>query len=114
MSGVESVRMGAFLPTPSATPSFSDMSDSQKMLVLSIALTDVQNKVTAHDKLLITGNGVPAIPERIRSVEAYIEGTKYWSRFLVGAILLQTLSFATAAVIYFVKLYPILEKLSTP
>lgn len=114
MSGVESVRMGALLPTPPAAPSFSDMSDSQKMLVLSIALTDVQNKVTAHDKLLITGNGVPALPERMRNVEAYIEGTKYWSRFLAGAIVLQTLAFISAAIVYFSKLYPVLERLSNP
>lgn len=106
--------MGVILPTPPAAPSFSDMSDSQKMLVISIALQDVQNKVSAYEKLLITGNGLPALPERVRNIEKYIDGTRYWSRFIAGAILLQTLSFATAAIIYFVKLYPILEKLSNP
>lgn len=100
------------MPTNPPAPSFSEMTDSQKMLVISIALQDVQNKVSAHDKLLVTDNGAPAIPERLRNVEAYIEGTKYWSRFLVGAILLQTIAFASAAIVYFVKLYPVLEQIS--
>lgn len=106
--------MGALLPTPPPAPSFSDMSDSQKMLVISIALNDVQNKVNVYEKLLITGNGTPALPERLRNIERYIDGTRYWSRFIAGAILIQTISFGAMAIVYFAKLYPILEKISNP
>lgn len=95
----------------STTP-FGELTDSQKLLVLSIGLNNVQNKLDNHDKILITGNGNLPIVERLRNVESFIGSIKYWTRFLVGAILIQTLTFAAAAITYFIRLYPLLVKLS--
>lgn len=94
------------------TPDFTELTDSQKLLVLSIGLNNVQNKLEVHDKLLVTGNGSLPIMERLRNLEAFVSSIKYWTRFLIGAILLQTLTFAAAAITYFIRLYPLLVRLS--
>ena len=94
------------------TPTFSTLSESQKLLVLSLGLNDVQNKLAKHDALLVTGNGTLPIVERLRNVEAFVGSVKYWTRFLIGAILIQTITFAAAAITYFIRLYPLLVRLS--
>lgn len=90
-----------------------NMNDEQKMLIMSMTMQDIQSKLTKHHKILLEGNGELPLVERVRNQEAFTTSLKYWLRFLAGAILLQTLTFGSAAVIYFVKLYPILENLST-
>jgi hypothetical protein len=101
------------MPTPT---DMTDLTDSQKFIILSIGLNNVQNKVEAHDRLLVAGEG-SALPvmERLRNVEAFIASQRYWAKFLLGAILIQTVTFVSAAIVYFIKLYPILARLaSTP
>jgi hypothetical protein len=97
-----------------------NMTESKRILVWSIGLQNAQNKLVEHegrldayDKLLLTGDGqtLPAM-ERIRNIEKYIENLRFWGRFIGTAIVLQTITFGTAAVVYFVKLYPLLDKLS--
>lgn len=94
------------------TPSFAELTDSQKLLVIGIAVNTLQTEVHKHEKILIEGNGEPSLQERVRNLETYINSTKYWIRFLAGAILLQTISFGAAAIIYFIRLYPLLDKLA--
>lgn len=91
---------------------FEDLTESQKFLVLSMNLNAIQAKVNKFDELLITGNGQLPIVERLRNVETFVGSMKYWMRFLAGAILLQTIAFAFVAITYFIRLYPLLVKIS--
>ena len=99
-----------------------NMTDSQKINVeilsnltsINTVINDIQHQQTEHHKLLVEGNGQPSLQERIRSLEAFVSGVRYWSRLVAGAIVLQAITFSLAAIIYFIKLAPILEKLSKP
>ena len=87
--------------------------DSKKFLILSLALNQIQTMVARFQELLVTGKADElSLPERMRNVEKYIDNLKFWGRFIGTAIVLQTITFGAAAVIYFIKLYPLLEKLS--
>lgn len=79
---------------------------------LNTTLQDIKNEVAEHDKILVTGNGVPSMQERMRTLEAFMETMKYWGRFIGGAIVLQTLGFAVATVIAVVRVLPLIEKLA--
>ena len=102
------------------TKDITNLTDSQKINIkilqaitsINTALNDLQHDVKIHDKLLVTGNGVPSIQERLRYVEEYIDGIKYWIRLVGGAILLQTITFGIAVVWVVIKAIPILERLS--
>ena len=97
------------MPTP--VQDFTDLTDSQKMLIISIGLNNVQNKLSEHEKLLVTGDG-QALPvmERLRNMEAYIEGTRYWVRFIAGVIIVQTVAIFSSLVWAAIKLLPLLQK----
>lgn len=97
----------------SKTQNFDAMSDSQKALIISLALNDLQTKVSRHESLLITGteHELP-IPERIRNLEQYISNTKYWTRFVAGALIVQTMSFGGAVLWAAIRLLPLLERLA--
>lgn len=97
--------------TAAPTPSYAELTDSQKLLVIGLAVNTLQVDVQKHKKILTDGNGEKPLVERVRNLEAYIDATKYWTRFLAGAILLQTVAFAGAAILYFVRLYPLLNEL---
>ena len=101
------------MPTSTpTTPSFDDMSDQQKLLVMSIAINDLQTIQRKHHTILVEGNGVAPVLARLRDVEKFIANTQYWQRFIGGALIAQTITFGVAAIIYFIKLVPVLDKLS--
>lgn len=85
----------------------------QNLTSVNTALNLVQNDVHAHNKILVTGNGEPSLQERIRNLEAFVASQKYWLRFVAGALIVQTITFGTAAVVYFIKLTPILNKIQS-
>jgi hypothetical protein len=88
-------------------------SDSKKILVLSLALNQIQTMVGRLWEMMVTGTPKELpIPERIRNIETFVDGIKFWGKFVGTAILLQTLAFASAAIWYAIKLLPVLEKLS--
>lgn len=97
------------------------LTDSQKINIkiiqnltsINTALNDLQHDVGIHNKLLVTGNGEPTIQERLRSIEGFINAVKYWSRFIGGAIIVQTIAFFVGIVIAVVRFLPILEKLAS-
>lgn len=92
------------------------LSDSQKInlniISMNTAINDLQHIVERHEKLLVTGNGEIPLVEKIRNMESFVGGMKYWIKFLIGTILVQTISFGVAAIVYFIRLYPLLEKIS--
>jgi hypothetical protein len=108
------------MPTELTPEIISNLTDSQKINLkiiqnltsINTALNDLQHDVLIHDKLLVTGNGEPSLQERLRVIESYIDGTKYWSRFLFGAVVLQTLAFGGAVLLAVIRFLPVLEKLA--
>src|SRR5574340_918904 len=85
---------------------------------IAIRLKAVERDVDEHDKILIRGNGEPSLQENMRTVLKYIEkedeSRKFYSRLLVGAVLTNLVSLALATFIWFVRIYPVLERLTTP
>lgn len=100
-------------PKRRATDMFdtNNLTDGQRLLILQQSIIEQGNKVDKHHKILLEGNGELPLVERIRNLEAFVAGLKFWLRTVSVAIVLQTITFGVAALVYFVKLYPILEQL---
>lgn len=93
------------------------LTDSQKIALnvisMNTALNDVQHQVEDHERILVKGeNGELPLKERVRNLEGFVVTLKFWLRTVAVALVLQTITFGTAAVVYFLKLYPLLERLS--
>lgn len=106
------------MPSPASTPDFNDLSDSQKMLIVSLAINDMQSNIERYNKILITGDNGGQLPllERVRNLETYINGMKssmkFWGRTIGAALLVQTLTFLAGIIIALVRFLPVLENLS--
>lgn len=89
----------------------SNLTDGQRLLILQQSILDVVNKSERHHKILLEGNGELPLVERVRNLEAFVGSLKFWLRTVSVAIVLQTITFGVAALVYFVKLYPVLQQL---
>lgn len=88
------------------------LTDSQKLLVISNAVLEQQAKLDRHHKVLIEGNGERPLVERVRNIETFIESFRFWQRTIAVAIVVQTLTIGVGAVVYIVRLYPLLERIA--
>ena len=95
----------------------NSLSDSQKINVniisLNTRMNDLQTDVSTLNKVVLLGNGELPLRETVRSHDEFIKGIKYWTRFIGGALVLQTITFGIATIIVIVKFLPVLEKLAT-
>lgn len=73
---------------------------------------ELKTEVEVLTKLLITGNGVPSLQERMRNLESYTSNQKYWLRVIGAALVVQTITFGASALVYFLRIAPVLESLS--
>lgn len=87
------------------------LTDTQRLLILQQNIIDSNVKIEKHHKILLEGNGDLPLVEKVRNLEAFVTGMKFWLRTVLVAIVLQTVTFTAAAVVYFIKLYPILQRL---
>lgn len=99
------------LPSTSL-PAFDEMTDSQKMLVISLAVNSLQGSVDRHNKILVTGNGEIPLVEQVRNLREFVNGIKFWAKTAAVAILLQTIAFGSAVVVGYIRFLPVLEKLA--
>jgi hypothetical protein len=64
----------------------------------------------------IKGNGKPGLEDRVKTVEDWMiaekDNRKYFSRLVMGATVANIIGFVFAAIVWFVKIYPVIEKLS--
>lgn len=118
------------MPTNPQMPltDFKNLSDTDRSLIVWQGLTDTWAKLNqaiefqkmieadtkVHEKLLITGNGEPSLMERMRAAEKFIGNFGYWTRFIAGAIVVQTITFMFAIVVALFRFLPVLEKLASP
>ena len=94
-------------------PNLADnLTDSQKLIVIQNAVLEQSNKLERHHKILIEGTHELPLVERVRNMESFIAALKFWQRTIAVAIVLQTITFGGAALIYFIRLYPLLERLA--
>lgn len=109
---------------PDLTPEIAaNLTDSQKINIkiiqslnaINTALNDLQHKNMIFDRILISGDdgtGEVSLQEKVRNLEHFVDGFKFWQRTVAVALVAQTITFGVAAVISFVKLTPILDALS--
>lgn len=97
-----------------------NLTDTQKIFAsvienqisINTAVNALQEIQTKHHKILLEGNGELPLPERVRNIEAFIGNSKYWGRFIGGAMIVQTIAFAFAVVVALVRFLPLLESLA--
>lgn len=89
-----------------------DQKIALNLVSVNTAINTLQEQVGKHHKVLIEGDGQLPLVEVVRNHESFITSTKFWLRTVAVALVLQTITFGTAAVIYFIKLYPVLEKIA--
>lgn len=98
---------------PDVMPEYHNLTDSQKINILGMAVTDVRNKTDEHHKILVLGDPPTLpLPERVRNLEDFKKNIDYWGRFLGGALLLNFLGFTAGIVVALVKFLPVLERLA--
>lgn len=90
---------------------FASIVDNQ--ISLNTAINDLQETQIKHHKILVEGNGELPVPERVRNIESFIGNWKYWSRFIGGAMIIQTIAFAFAIMVALVRFLPVLERLAS-
>lgn len=95
----------------------SELPTDQKVLMnvvsLNTAVNDLQ-KEQAHDhKILFEGNGEIPIVQQVKINTEFIAGIKKLMWIIGGAILAQTVTFGTVAVVLFIRVMPILTKLAS-
>lgn len=89
----------------------NNLTDGQRLLILQQSIIESSNKLDKHHKILLEGNGELPLVERVRNLETFVASLKFWLRTVSVAIVLQTITFGVAALVYFIKLYPILERI---
>lgn len=89
----------------------SSLTDSQRLIILQQNIIESGNKLEKHHKILLEGNGELPLVEKVRNLEAFVAGMKFWMKTVLVAIVLQTVTFTIGAIVYFIKLYPALQKL---
>lgn len=98
---------------PANEPIYDNLTESQQRLVLRTNVVALNTDMTRVKGTLYEGNqkDLPLV-ERVRNVENYIDTLKFWFKTIAVAIVLQTITFGAAALVYFLKLYPLIEKLA--
>jgi hypothetical protein len=93
------------------------LTDSQKIslniITMNTAINDIQTDVRDLIKIVITGNGELPLREQVRNNSVFISSIKYWTRFVFGALIVQTIAFTAGILIAIVKFLPVLERLAT-
>ena len=89
-----------------------DLDNNDRILILGMRMDTTEMKVNELYRTVITGDTLPSHKDQLRTLNEYTANLKFWSRAVALAILGQTITFGATAVIYFMKLYPLVEKLS--
>ena len=93
------------------------LTESQKInlnvITLNTAINDLQHRVKEHQDILVEGaDGELPLRETVRSHTQFIGEIRYWTKFVFGALILQTISFSVGIAIAIIKFLPALESLA--
>jgi len=91
------------------------LTDSQKIninvITLNTAINDLQSDVRELNKVVLLGNGELPLREQVRNHAVFIAEIRYWTKFVFGALILQTITFAVGVIIAIIRFLPLLEQL---
>lgn len=95
---------------------FENLSDSQQRIIMRTNVIQLNNDVQKMKKFLFEGEGNDELPaaERLRNLETFQKTINFWFRTIAVAIVLQTITFGTVAVVALVRVMPALDKLANP
>jgi hypothetical protein len=92
------------------------MTDTQKInmniITLNTRTNQQQSDIEELQKVVLLGNGEPAIRETVRNHTAILAEWKYWIKFFVGLLITQAVAVVGALVFTVIKLLPVLERLA--
>jgi hypothetical protein len=89
-----------------------ELTDSQWKIVLQSKTIENSSDINRLNKIVLDGNGELPLREQVRNNTKFIEEFRYWIKFIFGAVILQSLGLITAGIYMWIRLAPILEKLS--
>lgn len=84
----------------------------QNQLSLNTAVNELQELTAKLHKVVLEGNGDIPLVEKVRNHQEFIESVKYWQKFLIAALIAQTIAFGTSVVIAVVRFLPVLERIA--
>lgn len=88
-----------------------------RLVKIELRLDEIEKKLEYHNKVLVRGNGSPSLIEEVHAAIQFMneqkDNYKYWSRWIIAGILANILGFATAAILWFAKIAPLLERVLT-
>jgi hypothetical protein len=94
----------------------NSLTDSQKvniqLVTLAARVCDLEKDIISLLTLVKYGNGELPLVEKVRNHDKFIIDLKFWFRTITIALVLQTITFVGASLIYLIKLIPLLESLS--
>jgi hypothetical protein len=89
------------------------LTDSEKLLALSLTLNQVQADTARHEKVLIVGNGELPLVEQVRNHQQFISNFNYWGKIVAGLIVAQFIGLVGAGIWSLIRVLPILERLAS-
>lgn len=85
-----------------------------RLVKIEQRLTDMEEKLEYHNKVLVRGNGQLSLIEEVHNVVQFMTDTKdnyrYWSRWIIAGIAANIIGFSTAALVWFIKIAPLLQE----
>jgi hypothetical protein len=102
--------MGGTMPT--FLENFNDLSDSQKILTLSMGLNQALSMTSQHQEILVTGNGEPSIRDQVRSISETIKEWKSWIKWFIMLLITQAVAVFAAIIVGYIKFLPLLEQIA--
>ena len=95
---------------------FENLTDSQQRIVMRTNVIQMNTDIARMKRFLFEGDGNDELPaaERLRNLEAFQKTINFWFRTIAVAIVLQTITFGTVAIVTLVRVMPALDKLANP
>lgn len=92
----------------------TDIADIEiRLTKVETKIAELCEKVDYHNKVLIRGNGDKSLIEEVHAVVQFMndqkDNYKYWSRWIIAGILANIVGYAFAAILWFVKVAPLLD-----
>jgi predicted ATP-dependent Lon-type protease len=88
------------------------LTDSEKLLSLSLTLNQVQSDTARLEKVVLIGNGELPLVEKVRNHETFINNFNYWGKIVAGILIAQFITLIGAGIWSLIKVLPLLEKLA--
>lgn len=87
-----------------------------RLVKIEQRLTDMEEKLEYHNRILVRGNGQPSLVEEVHTLVTFMveqkDSYKYWSRWIVTGVVANIIGYSIAAVVWFMKILPILDQVS--